>query len=415
MAHQDDQDPGTGLPPAEYYSTAVPAASYLADDQGYQGTVLPLSHAWGDGYHPGAEYLDPHGAPDFGSYDDYSYNAPLDNGPATFIPSYASSAAGSSTTALQWGSVSMSPLTLQSPESVAFTYDHLNAPLEPAGQATETPRSKRKPAQKDTSPPSKNTKKKGKAVAVESKPKKKKEAEPKAHSKSKGKKALPSSSSSSTHAAAATKAASIPTPSSLNPSDDTIVASSSPANQVSSSHHRKKPTRHHSPPPSEVSYDHGDWEDDGEYDYDDYDDDDDDDGGGGGGGGGTGPPTQRERNRKAATKCRAKTKAAITQLEGEEREASDRRHTLSTEAAALRSEVLFLRDMVLEHHSCGCVDKQNYIRNAAELLGRSGGRNPIWGKDGSGDDWAGGFHLPGCEFVQASSATDQHASHGRSH
>jgi len=88
---------------------------------------------------------------------------------------------------------------------------------------------------------------------------------------------------------------------------------------------------------------------------------------------------------------------AITQLETDEREASDLRDALSTEAAALRSEVLVLRNMVLEHHSCRCVDKQNYSRNASELLGRSGGHNPIWGKDGIGGNWAE-YHQPDCEY-----------------
>ncbi|OAA65332.1 bZIP transcription factor, bZIP-1 [Niveomyces insectorum RCEF 264] len=104
-----------------------------------------------------------------------------------------------------------------------------------------------------------------------------------------------------------------------------------------------------------------------------------------------GPVVQRERNRVAATKCRAKTKAAISKLEEDERLVSDRRDTLSAEKSALMGEVLRLRMELLKHSHCqDDANIQNYLRNAARMIGESGGRNPIWGPDGSGTLWPTG-------------------------
>jgi len=386
MGHQAGQTPGCDLAAAEeYYSAFTATTPYLAGDHDYQdipATAVPHTHpqSWGDGYYANTEFSAALDAPALGfAYDDNSYNAPFANGSAGFSPSYASSTADSSTTTQQWGSMAMSPVTMQSPDGFAARYNPSAIGLDSPDPTNEPSRPKRKPAADDSrkhAPPpgkNKNGRKPGKPVVAEPKPKKedrKGGKDPQANSKSKGKKT----------------SASIPTPSSINSPD---AAMEVPSNR---SYHpaqrRGKEKGRTSLPPSDASHGFGDDRYDEEDDY--YDEDDSE----------TGLPTQRERNRMAATKCRAKTKAAINQLEEDEREASDRRHTLSSEAAALRSDVLFLRNMVLEHHSCACLDKQNYIRNASKLLGRSGGRNPIWGKDGSGGDWAE-YHQPDCDYSHA--------------
>lgn len=100
------------------------------------------------------------------------------------------------------------------------------------------------------------------------------------------------------------------------------------------------------------------------------------------------PAVQRERNRVAATKCRAKTKEAISRLEEHEKAVSDRREYLSAEKAALMNEVLALRLELLRHSKCPAdANIQNYLRNAAIMIGQTGGTHPIWGPDGSGRLW----------------------------
>lgn len=101
------------------------------------------------------------------------------------------------------------------------------------------------------------------------------------------------------------------------------------------------------------------------------------------------PAVQRERNRVAATKCRAKSKAAISRLEEDEKTVSDQRNSLSAEKSALMNEVLNLRMELLKHGHCHTDGNiQNYLQNAARMIGHSGGSNPIWGPDGSGESWA---------------------------
>lgn len=103
---------------------------------------------------------------------------------------------------------------------------------------------------------------------------------------------------------------------------------------------------------------------------------------------GAAPAVQRERNRVAATKCRAKTKAAITKLEEVERAVSDRREYLSAERSALINEVLSLRLELIRHSNCQTDSNiDNYLRNAAIMIGQTGGTHRIWGPDGSGKLW----------------------------
>ncbi|CAK7210387.1 hypothetical protein SBRCBS47491_000764 [Sporothrix bragantina] len=99
------------------------------------------------------------------------------------------------------------------------------------------------------------------------------------------------------------------------------------------------------------------------------------------------PPVtvQRERNRMAATKCRAKSKAAISKLEEDERAVTEEHNALFAQKVELVDEVLSLRMELIRHGHCvGDGNIQNYLNNAARMIGNSGGRNMIWGPDGSG-------------------------------
>ncbi|CAK7270975.1 hypothetical protein SEPCBS119000_004360 [Sporothrix epigloea] len=96
---------------------------------------------------------------------------------------------------------------------------------------------------------------------------------------------------------------------------------------------------------------------------------------------------QRERNRAAATKCRAKSKAAITKLEEDERAVTEEHSALSAQKVELVDEVLSLRMELIRHGHCvGNDNIQNYLNNAARVIGDSGGRNMFWGPDGNGID-----------------------------
>ncbi|KAL1900542.1 hypothetical protein Sste5346_002265 [Sporothrix stenoceras] len=97
------------------------------------------------------------------------------------------------------------------------------------------------------------------------------------------------------------------------------------------------------------------------------------------------PAVQRERNRMAATKCRAKSKAAISKLEEDERAVTEERNNLYAQKEVLVDEVLNLRMELIRHGHCvGDKNIQNYLQNAARMIGNSGGRQIIWGPDGSG-------------------------------
>ncbi|ERS98847.1 uncharacterized protein SPSK_04336 [Sporothrix schenckii 1099-18] len=97
------------------------------------------------------------------------------------------------------------------------------------------------------------------------------------------------------------------------------------------------------------------------------------------------PIIQRERNRMAATKCRAKSKAAISKLEEDERAVTEERNNLFAQKEVLVDEVLNLRMELIRHGHCvGDNNIQNYLQNAARMIGNSGGRHMIWGPDGSG-------------------------------
>lgn len=79
-------------------------------------------------------------------------------------------------------------------------------------------------------------------------------------------------------------------------------------------------------------------------------------------------PDHRARNRTAATKCRAKAKAAATELETAERESEFRHRRLSAQATSLQNEVLALKNEVLMHGNCDSEVIQQYLTNAAKRV-----------------------------------------------
>ncbi|KFH43910.1 Transcription factor-like protein [Hapsidospora chrysogenum ATCC 11550] len=76
----------------------------------------------------------------------------------------------------------------------------------------------------------------------------------------------------------------------------------------------------------------------------------------------------RARNRKAAAKFRVRKKQSIKQLQGKEETVREIHRALSEEASQLRDEELHLKNMVLEHSSCGCPQIDDYIQQAAASL-----------------------------------------------
>lgn len=78
---------------------------------------------------------------------------------------------------------------------------------------------------------------------------------------------------------------------------------------------------------------------------------------------------QRQRNRAAATKCRAKSKVAVAELEAMERAMSTEHMELSATVMDLREEVLTLKNQLLLHGNCNCEHIQQYLTNAARNIG----------------------------------------------
>ncbi|KUI67523.1 Transcription factor atf21 [Cytospora mali] len=83
----------------------------------------------------------------------------------------------------------------------------------------------------------------------------------------------------------------------------------------------------------------------------------------------------RARNRMAATKCRARAKAATAELEATERETESQHQELSAEASSLQTEVLALKNEVLMHGNCDNHAIQQYLSNAAKDIVDNGRSN----------------------------------------
>ncbi|KAK2058437.1 hypothetical protein LY76DRAFT_57688 [Colletotrichum caudatum] len=80
----------------------------------------------------------------------------------------------------------------------------------------------------------------------------------------------------------------------------------------------------------------------------------------------------RARNREAAYKCRQKKQKGIEELQTQEAIMENINKSLNGEAAQLRSEILMLKNMVLQHGGCGCAYIEEYISGAAQNLVQSG-------------------------------------------
>ncbi|KAK6189215.1 phosphatidylinositol-4- kinase [Pestalotiopsis sp. IQ-011] len=78
--------------------------------------------------------------------------------------------------------------------------------------------------------------------------------------------------------------------------------------------------------------------------------------------------TSKEKNRIAASKCRKKKKVEEGHMEERRRSLQAENAMLQESAAALRDEVLFLKNEVLRHGTCDFAPIQNYIVSAAAQL-----------------------------------------------
>ncbi|KAK2041030.1 hypothetical protein LZ31DRAFT_25254 [Colletotrichum somersetense] len=80
----------------------------------------------------------------------------------------------------------------------------------------------------------------------------------------------------------------------------------------------------------------------------------------------------RARNREAAYKCRQKKQKGIEELQTQEAIMENINKSLNSEASQLRSEILMLKNMVLQHGGCGCAYIEEYISGAVQNLVQSG-------------------------------------------
>ncbi|KAM0282028.1 hypothetical protein ACHAQH_003234 [Verticillium albo-atrum] len=76
----------------------------------------------------------------------------------------------------------------------------------------------------------------------------------------------------------------------------------------------------------------------------------------------------RARNREAAHKCRVRKQRGIEDLQTQEAAIGAVNQSLKNQYAELRSEVILLKDMVLQHGGCGCSYIESYIEDAAASL-----------------------------------------------
>ncbi|WQF80978.1 Putative transcription factor Jun, basic-leucine zipper domain-containing protein [Colletotrichum destructivum] len=98
----------------------------------------------------------------------------------------------------------------------------------------------------------------------------------------------------------------------------------------------------------------------------------------------------RARNREAAYKCRKKKQKGIAELQTQEAMIENVNRTLNSEAAMLRSEILMLKNMVLQHGSCGCSFIEEYISGAAQNLVQSSMAAASGGGGGGNSNGNGG-------------------------
>ncbi|KAH7357677.1 hypothetical protein B0T11DRAFT_282986 [Plectosphaerella cucumerina] len=76
----------------------------------------------------------------------------------------------------------------------------------------------------------------------------------------------------------------------------------------------------------------------------------------------------RQRNRKAAQKYRIRKISSTQKLATDVATLEVTNSSLKREAACLRREILYLKDIVLQHADCDCSYVQTYIKLAASKL-----------------------------------------------
>jgi len=396
-----------GFPAMDYFYHSAPSAMATDEFSAFDSSAQPPEEHWGHGPADpnafGSMQLSPANETSpvfFGDYTDLSDPFTNSLGDGQPLPYFDAAAAAATVPApTQWGGGLLSPqysiASAVTDASLASCYEqplaarptHLQLPtFPPIHQQPASPQQRQggmqvqggRPA-KTTAPSttrkSKSTGRTGAAEASASKTRQQKHDkgdDAKSKTKSKGKSKPPPS-----------KAASLPTP---RPSLSSASGATAEGGGTGRSRGRKTTG------PSTRSTRGGALHDDEDaltLAADEYDDDDEDDYDSGasedeGDGGSRQPLTQRERNRKAATKCRAKTKATADRLASDEQAIADVREALSAEVTTLRQEALSLRLLVLQHHGCACAQLQAYIRNSAKVIGRSGGRAVLFGPDGHG-------------------------------
>ncbi|KAF3357047.1 hypothetical protein VdG1_00198 [Verticillium dahliae VDG1] len=79
----------------------------------------------------------------------------------------------------------------------------------------------------------------------------------------------------------------------------------------------------------------------------------------------------RARNREAAHKCRVRKQRGIEDLQTQEASLEGVNQCLKDQYTDLRDEVLLLKDMILQHGSCGCSFIESYIEDAAANISQN--------------------------------------------
>jgi len=80
----------------------------------------------------------------------------------------------------------------------------------------------------------------------------------------------------------------------------------------------------------------------------------------------------RVKNRAAAKRCREKTKQYEVDLVNKEKQVTQEHMYLDAYVTALKNEVLFLKNQILQHGSCDCDMIQGYIARTASTVSVTG-------------------------------------------
>ncbi|KAL8657603.1 MAG: hypothetical protein Q9226_001746 [Calogaya cf. arnoldii] len=78
-----------------------------------------------------------------------------------------------------------------------------------------------------------------------------------------------------------------------------------------------------------------------------------------------------ERNRVAASKCRQKKKEWTQNLESRARQLQKENHSLRVVLDSMRDEMIFIKDEMLKHTTCGCEQIKGWVNSHADSLSTS--------------------------------------------